>query len=43
MIALLIKDPEVDITQMLPKPKVPVVSTSSWDKTTISVSNTVST
>lgn len=33
LIAALIKDPDVDILQMLPKSKLAVVTTSSWDKT----------
>lgn len=33
LIAALIKDPDVDILQMLPKSKLTVVTTSSWDKT----------
>lgn len=40
LITVLIKDPEVDILQMLPKSKLNVVTTSSWDKSvsTIAVS-----
>lgn len=37
LIAALIKDPEVDIWQMLPKSKLTVVTTSSWDKTITTV------
>lgn len=33
LIAALIKDPDVDILQMLPKSKLTVVTTSTWDKT----------
>lgn len=33
LIAALIKDPDVDILQMLPKSKLTVVTSSSWDKT----------
>lgn len=33
LIAALIKDPDVDILQMLPKSKLAVVTTSTWDKT----------
>ncbi len=32
LIAALIDDPEVDITQILPKYAKPVTSSSSWDK-----------
>lgn len=40
LITALIKDPEVDILQMLPKSKPSVVTTSSWDKavSTVAVS-----
>lgn len=40
LITALIKDPEVDILQMLPKSKATVVTTSSWDKavSTVAVS-----
>lgn len=37
LIAALIKDPDVDILQMLPKSKLTVVTTSSWDKTVSTV------
>ncbi|KMQ87999.1 ankyrin repeat domain-containing protein 17 [Lasius niger] len=32
LISILIKDPDVDILQMLPKSKLNVITTSSWDK-----------
>ena len=39
LIAALIKDPDVDILQMLPKStKLAVVSVSSWDKSSAAVS-----
>lgn len=43
LITTLIKDPEVDIFQTLQKSKLPVVTTSSWDKTvsTVAVSTRV--
>lgn len=42
LIAALIKDPDVDILQMLQKAKPTVVTCSSWDKTTIPLSSIVS-
>lgn len=33
LITALIKDPDVDIQQMLPKSKLTVVMSSTWDKT----------
>lgn len=38
LIAALIKDPDVDILQMLPKTSKAAVSTTLWDKTQIGVS-----